>query len=332
MKVPRKRASESTPAAVQAQQPAGGGMSGVPSLPLPMLPGVQMPVVGLGMCCRPAARGPLATQSIVDFLSVGGRHVDTAMIYDNHQDIAKGLQQSSVPRSEVFLVSKIPGESFGFDAAWAAVKNVLQELEVDYIDLLLLHWAGSPGVRQPGDPTCVGETEKGVADWKMCRLGSWAALEQAHRMGLVRAIGVSNFGTKHLSELMEAGSVMPAVNQIEHHPWFPNSEIVDFCHRHGIVVTAYGSMGGSTMSGQVVNQDALRQIGEAYGKTPGQVLLRWAIQNNVTVIPGTASVQHMRENLQIFDFVLKPEELGFLNSAAEMQEMHLFGHKPELIV
>lgn len=304
----------------------------MPSLPLPGLPDVRIPFVGLGMCCRPSAKGPAATQSILDFLRIGGRHIDTAIIYDNHRDIAKGLQQSSVPRNEVFLVTKIPGEHFGFDATWAAVRRVLEELSVDYIDMLLLHWAGSPGVRQAGDPDCVTETQEGNADWSSCRLGSWAALEQAHRLGMVRAIGVSNFGPKHLTELMKAGSVVPAVNQIEYHPWFPNKEIVRFCHQHGIVVTAYGSMGGSTMSGQVVSQDALRQIGEGYGKTAGQVLLRWAVQNNVTVIPGTANVQHMEENLQLFDFKLKPEEVDFLDTAADQQEMHLFGHKPELII
>merc|ERR550514_1088900 len=136
-----------------------------------------------------------------------------------------------------------------------------------------------------------------------------------------------------MADLIRTTAHGPAVNQIELHPWFPNKELVDFCHQHGIVLTAYGSMGSSRMASQITAQQILQQIGQKYGKTAGQVLLRWAVQNNVTVIPGTGNPKHMQENLELFDFALDPGEMHFLDTGIpEDQRMHLYGHSPETIL
>merc|ERR1712232_1089556 len=125
---------------------------------------------------------------------------------------------------------------------------------------------------------------------------------------------------------MKAGGIVPSVNQIELHPWFPNWEILQFCHQHGIAVTSYGSMGGSSYATQIVSQEQLRQIGAQYGKTSGQVLLRWAIQHNVSVIPGTSNPEHMRENLGVFDFALTHHEFNMLNAVSDQEKFQFFGH------
>lgn len=278
-------------------------------------------MAGLGLCCRPSAKGDAVRQSVVDYIVMGGRHLDDAAIYDNHYEVGLGIRQAialGVPRDQIFLTTKIWHQSYGFESADAWVPSVLQELGLDYIDLVLLHTASFLD-------------GAGCADPKACRQETWLALQRARRRGQIRHLGVSNFGPRQMQELLALGGAPIAVNQLEYHPWVPkvHRDTVAWCHERGIAVTAYGSMGSSGSAAEVLSQDALRQLGERHGKTAGQVLLRWAVQKNVSVIPGTGNPVHMAENLRVFDFELSSEEVALLDSVPEEGRMVHFGHWPD---
>lgn len=291
----------------------------VPSLTL--LGGAKMPISGLGMCCRPGASGDAARQAVLDYLVMGGRHIDTAELYSNHEQVGQGIREAierGVQRSDIFLTTKLVPDNFGFEATLSRVPEMLQELGLDYVDLLLLHWAGAPEGADCGTP-------------KACRQETWMALQRLQAKGLVKNLGVSNFGPRQMEELLALKGAPVAVNQLEYHPFVPylHLDTVEWCHQRGIAVTAYGSMGSNKMSAQMTAQDALKQIGEKHGKTSGQVLLRWAVQNNVSVIPGTSNPKHMAENLRTFDFKLSDEQVGALDGVPESGRMLHFGHWPD---
>jgi len=279
-------------------------------------------MVGVGMCCRPTAAGDAARQAVLDWLLIGGRHVDDATIYSNHREVGEGVRQAvaqGIPRSEIFLVTKITPSEFGFEATTEWVERALQELGLDYIDLVLLHYAAVP---QDG---------RACKDGPACRQEAWMALDRAKANGQIKHLGVSNFGKRQIEELLALQASPVEVNQLEYHPWAPNlhSETARWCHERRIIVTAYGSMGSSGMAGQMMAQGGLQQIGDQHRKTPGQVLLRWAVQRNVTVIPGTSNPKHMAENMQIFDFELAPQEMAMLDSIPDDQRMLHFNHWPD---
>jgi len=291
----------------------------VPSLALHG--GGKMPMTGIGLCCRPTAQGDPVRQGVLDYLVMGGRHLDDADLYSNHQEVGLGVRQAmaaGVPREEIFLTTKIWPNDFGFESTSAWVDKILGELGLDYVDLVLLHAAGVPDNLPCGEP-------------KACRQETWLALQRAHRRGQIRNLGVSNFGPRQMEELMALKGAPITANQFEYHPWVPriHRETAEWCHQHGIAVTAYGSMGSAGMAEQLIGQDALKQIGDSHGKTAGQVLLRWAVQKNVSVIPGTSNPKHMAENLRLFDFELSREEMAVLNSVPEDQAMLHFGHTPD---
>jgi diketogulonate reductase-like aldo/keto reductase len=282
-----------------------------------------MPMSGVGLCCRPSATGDAVRQGVLDFLLLGGRHLDDAKLYNNHREVANGIRQamdSGVPRSEIFFVTKIWPNDYGFEAAAAWVDQTLSELSegLDYIDLVLLHKAGVPDGLKCKSP-------------RSCRQETWLALQRAQSEGKIKHLGVSNFGPRQMQELISLGGSPVTVNQLEYHPWVPkvHRETVEWCHQNSIVVTAYGSMGSSGLAQEMMMQDTLKQVGVNHGKTVGQVLLRWAVQNNVSVIPGTSNPKHQAENLRIFDFELTTDELALLNSVPEDQHMLHFGHTPD---
>ncbi|CAE7477052.1 PKHD1L1 [Symbiodinium sp. CCMP2456] len=281
----------------------------IPALPL-LGQGGRMPMSGVGMCCRSSARGDAARQGVLDFLLQGGRHLDTAQIYGNHKEVGAGVRQAvelGVPRDQIFLTTKIWPDDFGWERTTAWVPRMLDELGLEYVDLVLLHMARADG-KDCGAP-------------KQCRQETWLALQRFQNKGQIRALGVSNFGLRQMQELADLGGSPVAANQLEYHPWVPDvhRKTVDWCHRNGVAVTAYGSMGSNSYAPQIISQGALQQIGDWHGKTAGQVLLRWAVQHNVSVIPGTSNPKHQAENLQIFDFELGSQEMALLDGIPESE-------------
>eukprot|EP00927_Polykrikos_kofoidii_P049368 TRINITY_DN43433_c0_g1_i1.p1 TRINITY_DN43433_c0_g1~~TRINITY_DN43433_c0_g1_i1.p1 ORF type:complete len:375 (+),score=40.14 TRINITY_DN43433_c0_g1_i1:76-1200(+) len=281
----------------------------------------RLPLAGLGLCCRPSAHGDAVRQGVLDYLIMGGRLLDSASLFENHYEVGIAVRQAialGVPRSEIFIVTKIWPTEFGMESTVAWSHRVLRELGFDYIDLVLLHAAGVPGGLVCGSA-------------RACRQETWRALSDVRAKGLIRSLGVSNFGPRQIGEIIALGAAPITVNQLEYHPWVPqvHRDTVMWCHQHNIAVMAYGSLGGSGLAQHVFLRDPLRQLGRRHKKSVAQVLLRWAVQRNVSVIPGTSCPRHMAENLRIFDFELSRGEMHVLDSLPEDQRMLLYGHLPD---
>ncbi len=237
--------------------------------------GAAIPQVGLGVWQSP--RGSATQNAVAAALRAGYRHVDTARIYGNEQDVGAGLAASGVPRSEVFVTTKLWNDEQGYDAALTAFDASLDRLGLDYVDLYLIHWP------VPGK-----------------RLESWRALEQIFRDKRARAIGVSNFMTRHLDELLAKATVVPAVDQFELSPFLQHRDTRATCKQHGIVVEAYSPL----TRGKRLADKTIVAIAKRLGKSPAQVMLRWGIQQGVVILPKSVHESRIIENAQLFDFVL----------------------------
>jgi diketogulonate reductase-like aldo/keto reductase len=244
------------------------------------------------------------------YLLQGGRHIDDADVYWNHQAVGGAMREAEalgVPRSEVFLTTKLFPSFFGSQSVNATVHRFLAELGVDYIDLVLMHAPSHP-LGRFGE--CKGKT------WKVCRQETWQALTVLRDSGKIRDIGVSNFNVRHMDEILSLGSAPIAANQIAFHPWAEKwqRDAVQYCHNHGIAVTAYNSLGGFLEKALPETVETLKGIADVKGKTVSLVLLRWALQKNVSVIPGTSNPRHMRENLGVYGFELTGDEIVRLDA------------------
>jgi len=259
-----------------------------------------MPTIGYGTCCRPGARGEELVEGVKAYLAAGGRLIDTAQIYSNHEDIAEAIQQSAVDREELWITSKVRVQSCNTpDDVIKAVDTSLQQLDIGYLDLMLLHGGDGWGISPERDEAL------------------WRGLIAAQKAGKVRSIGVSNHNREEVERLITKTKVVPAVNQLEFHPWVPaeTRDLVRWCQEKGIVVTAYGSLGGSVNKarGEVVSQ-----VAKNYGKTNAQVLLRWALDQGVAVIPGTNSEEHIREDLDL-NFHLEKNDAQLIETSSAPQ-------------
>jgi diketogulonate reductase-like aldo/keto reductase len=264
-----------------ANTPNGAGAQA--TFPLPT--GAFIPKLGLGVWQTP--RGEVTQNAVEAALRLGYRHVDTARVYGNESDVGAGLRASGVPRSEVFVTTKLWNDDQGYDSALRAFDASLGRLGLDYVDLYLLHWP------VPGR-----------------RLESWRALERLHADGRARAIGVSNFMPRHLDELLANASVVPAVDQIEVHPFLQQRDTRAACARHGIVVEAYSPL----THGVRLDDPTVAAVAERVGRTPAQVLLRWALQHDLVVLPKSTRRERIAENAAIFDFSLDLEAMAALDA------------------
>jgi diketogulonate reductase-like aldo/keto reductase len=250
--------------------------------------GVQLPRVGLGV--YQAARGEGTRAAVREALRLGYRHIDTARIYGNEDDVASAVRASGVPRGEVFITTKLWNDDQGYDQTLRAFHAALARMALDYVDLFLLHWP-------------VPEL----------RLESWRALERLRQEGRVRAIGVSNFMVHHLDELLAHATVVPDVNQIEVSPFLQQREVRARCAREGIAVEAYSPL----TKGERLAHPAVRAVARSAQRTPAQVLLRWGLQREMIVLPKSTRPERLAENLALFDFTLSAAELAQLDALEE---------------
>ncbi|KAJ6654183.1 hypothetical protein lerEdw1_007280 [Lerista edwardsae] len=254
-----------------------------------------MPLLGLGTF---RLRGEEAVRlSVEAALQNGYRLVDTAAVYGNEAALGRVLGETlpryGLGRSDLFLTSKLSPRDHGEEAAEKACLRSLQELGCGYLDLYLIHWPGSQGRSQEDE----GNRER--------RQWSWRALERLHEAGTLRAIGVSNYTVQHLQELLASCRVPPAVLQVEFHPELAQSELLHFCRQHGIHLQAYSSLG----AGHLVGRPKVAQVAQRRGRSPAQVLLRWALQQGVGVIPKSASPARVAENSQLWNWELSPADM-----------------------
>ncbi|MGW5475481.1 aldo/keto reductase [Streptomyces sp. NPDC004008] len=260
--------------------------------------GVEMPALGLGVFQTPPDE---TIAAVTAALELGYRHIDTAAAYGNEREVGQALRDSGVPRDEIFVETKIWISDYGYDETLHGFDKSAAKLGVDQIDLLILHQA------------LPSEFDKTLAAYR--------ALEKLLADGKVRAIGVSNFMVDHLTTLLDATSVVPAVNQLEIHPYFQQRAVLDFDTAHGIVNQAWSPIGGITFypgygedRRSVLQDPAVTGIAEAHGKSPAQVLLRWGLQQGRSVIPKSTKRHRIAENIDVFDFDLNADELAALDA------------------
>jgi diketogulonate reductase-like aldo/keto reductase len=254
--------------------------------------GVTIPALGLGVFQTPPDETRDAVRSALD---AGYRHVDTAAAYANERQVGEAVHSSGLDRSEVFLETKVWISDYGYQETLHAFTKSARKLGVDQIDLLILH--------QPL-PSAFDRT-----------LEAYRALERLLADGKVRAIGVSNFMIEHLTTLLEHAKVVPAVNQIECHPYFQQPDVQAFNAEHGILTQAWSPIGGITFyrdgsHGSTLDDPVMADIASAHGKTPAQVMLRWGLQHGRSVIPKSTKPSRIAENIDVFDFELSADEMA----------------------
>ncbi len=257
---------------------------------------VQLPALGFGVFQTPAEETRAAVHAA---LSAGYRHIDTAAAYGNERQVGEAVHSFGLGRSEVFLETKIWISDYGFDKTLHGFEKSARKLGVDQIDLLILHQA------------LPSEFE--------ATLEAYRALERLLGEGKVRAIGVSNFMVEHLTTLLQRSSVVPAVNQIEVHPYFAQREVQAFGAEHGILTQAWSPLGGITFyrdghHSSTLEDPVIGGIAKAHSKTAAQVMLRWHLQQGRSVIPKSTKPQRIAENIDVFDFELTGEELAAIDA------------------
>lgn len=258
--------------------------------------GVEIPAIGLGVFQTPP---PETVAAVVSALQAGYRHIDTAAAYGNEKEVGQGIRESGVPREEIFIETKVWINDYGYDETLHAFEKSAAKLGVDYIDLLILHQAL---------PSAFEKT-----------IGAYKALEKLLADGKVRAIGVSNFTPELLTALLEQTDVVPAVDQIELHPYFQQPELVAFHQEHGISTQAWSPIGGITSyrgdsTKRTFDEPVILAIGEKYGKSAAQVMLRWHVLKGVQVIPKSTKPARIAENFDVFDFELTADEIAQIDA------------------
>jgi 2,5-diketo-D-gluconate reductase B len=242
--------------------------------------GARVPVIGLGTW---DLRGQEGYQAVLSALSVGYRHIDTAEFYDNEEEVGKAIRDSQVPREEIFLTTKVWYTHLRFNDLIRSCKESLRKLKTDYVDLYLIHW--------PSESVPLEESLK--------------AMEKLHREGKVRHIGVSNFDVTLLDEARRISPLPILTDQVEYHPYLSQKPLLEYCQKHQVILTAYSPLA----RGRLSQDPLLCEIARKYGKTVSQVVLRWLVEQPMVVaIPKAKSAEHQRENLDIFNFSLTPEE------------------------
>lgn len=249
--------------------------------------GVRMPLFGLGTW---AATGGKCRQAVLWALEAGYRLIDTASSYGNEREVGEAVRASGLPRGEVFITSKVWPGQFGYDRTMRAFEESQAELGLGAIDLYLLHW--------PGDD-------------RRLRAESWQALETLLAEGKVRAIGVSNYEPRELEEILEEGDgrVVPAVNQIPFSPFNQQKKIRSICEDNGIRIEGYSPL----TRGSKLDDPVIRKVAQAHGRTPAQVMIRWALQRGVITIPKSVHKERILENAAAFDLELSAEDMAALD-------------------
>jgi len=282
--------------------------------------GHNMPALGLGTWLA-KAKGE-GSQAVIDAIDAGYRHIDTALIYENEVEVGAGIKakidDGTVKREDLFVTTKLWDTAHRPDCVLPACKKSLSNLGLDYVDMYLIHW---PIGLRPGDDlfpkdaegTIIYDNETDLAD-------TWKEMENLVKLGLVKAIGVSNFNHKQLEHIIQKGTIPPAHNQIEMHPYFPNNKLVDFCKKHNITVVAYSPFGSPSHPAlragypKLLEDPRLTEVGKKYGKGANHVILRWLLQKGVSTIPKSSNKGRIIDNFNVFDFTLTEEEMKVVES------------------
>lgn len=259
--------------------------------------GVEMPWVGYGTYKTPVEE----TESVVsEALEIGYRHIDTAAFYQNEKGVGQAVRKSGISREEIFVTSKVWNSNRGYEKTKKAFEDTMRELDMDYLDLYLIHWPANR--KQYGDKA------------KSINAETWRAMEELYMEGRIKAIGLSNFLPHHIDELLETAKIKPMVNQIELHSGWLQPEVVEYCHRNDIVVEAWSPLGRNT----ILNNETLLDIANKYGKSVAQICLRWVLQHNVVPLPKSVTPSRIKMNTEIFDFILDEKDMKVIDSLRDI--------------
>lgn len=259
--------------------------------------GVKMPWFGLGV--YKVENGDEVVSSVKWAIEAGYRSIDTAALYQNEDGVGQAIRESGVPREELFVTTKVWNSDQGYDSTLQAFEQSLDKLGLEYVDLYLVHWPVKGKYKD-----------------------TWRALEKLHEDGKVRAIGVSNFQIHHLEDLLADAKVRPVVNQVELHPLLSQVELRNYCKEQGIQIEAWAPLA----QGRLLDNEVLQTIGEKYGKSVAQVLLRWDLQSGIVTIPKSIKQERIVQNADIFDFELSPEDMKQIDDLNQNQR---FGADPD---
>jgi methylglyoxal/glyoxal reductase len=250
--------------------------------------GIQIPRLGLGVYQIPP--GKSTVKAVKYALEIGYKHFDTAMIYGNESDVGTALKESDVKREDIFITTKVWNSNQGHDSTLKAFESSLRRLGLSYVDLYLIHWPVQ---------------EKIIETWK--------AMIKLLNSGKVKAIGVSNYSIEELKETINSSDIVPAINQVEYHPFLYQKDLLRFCKNNGIQLEAYSPL----TRGQRLNDPNIVRIAKAYDKTPAQILVRWSLQHDLVVIPKSSHEERILENSQVFDFHINQKDMEILDSLNE---------------
>lgn len=264
--------------------------------------GSSLPVIGLGTVNMQGAQGG---NSLLTAIEAGYRLIDTSTNYMNEGMVGEAIRRTNVPREELIINSKLPGAAHEYDKAIKMIQESLYRLGINYFDKYLIHWP-------------LPKQDKYVE--------AWQALIDAQKFGLIKTIGVSNFLKEHLTRIIDETGVTPATNQIERHPYFNNNELVRVNEKLGIVSEAWSPFGREI--NDVIENKTIAEIAEKYDKKPTQVILRWNYQNNVLSVVKSSTLNHQKENLEIFDFELSQEDIQKIDDLDKGEEGRVEGQHP----
>lgn len=246
--------------------------------------GYEMPILGLGTW---QLTGRRCKEAVKKAIELGYKHIDTAWIYDNQENVGDAIKESGVKREKLFITSKVWTDNLRYEDVLEQCKETLNQLKLDYLDLYLIHW--------PDSDVPLEET--------------FRAFKKLVSEKKIRSIGVSNFNIARVREAMEKSEIPVSVNQVEYHPYLNQESLLEECRKNKIILTAYSPLA----RGKIINDKVLKSVAEKYDKTASQVTLRWLLQKNIVVIPKASSENHLKENMEIFDFELKKEDMEKIN-------------------
>ena len=272
--------------------------------------GVGIPILGFGT--YKMEDDEIVLNSVREAIKTGYRHIDTASFYKNEENVGngirEGLKHTGLKRKDIFVTTKVWNTEQGYENTLNAFNNSLQRLNMDYVDLYLIHWP----------------VTKDYADtWQSRIKETWKAMEKLYKEGKIRAIGVSNFLVHHLEELMSNCEIEPMVNQIEFHPGHNQKETVEFCKKHEIVVEAWSPLG----RGVILENEFLSEIAKRYNKTIAQICIRWIIQQDIVALPKSVTQKRIKSNFEVFDFELSQEDMDKITN---MEPAGYTGSDPNL--
>ena len=250
--------------------------------------GLTIPAIGFGTYL--SKDGEEVYQAVLSALEAGYRHIDTAAYYGNEESIGRAIKDSGIPREELFITTKLWNDAHGYEEAKAALQYSLDRLQLDYLDLYLIHWPNPVQLRDR---------------WQAANADSWRAMEEMVEAGLIRTIGVSNFLVHHMEELLKTAKLIPAVNQLRLAPGVYQTEIIDYCKDKGIVLEAWSPLG----RGELFSHPTMLALAAKYGKTVAQIALAWSWAQGFLPLPKSVTPSRIRENLDFQDILLSEEDI-----------------------